>query len=290
MLACALLPYPRVAAAEDPPNLPQCAEAFEKAQMLSKQGKLTPALEQLLICAQSSCPPFLAKECTANYDRIKTSLPTVTLIARRSEAEPLVDVKVSVDGKPLVSRIDGLSVPVDPGVHEFVFEHEGDAPVSVRVLLAEGEKNKPVVAEFYVPPPAAPVTKEPAAPPKPVAAPPQERQGFRIPAAAYVLGGVGLAGVGVGITFRVLGAADYNELAETCGHRCADADVDAAKRKYLISHIGLGVGAAALVATGVVIYFGQDRASEPTRTATGFRAVPVLLDGNTPGAIVSGDF
>lgn len=257
--------------------------------MLSKQGKLTPALEQLLVCAQASCPPFLAKECTANYDRIKTSVPTVTLIARRSETEPLVDVKVSVDGKPLVTRIDGLSVPVDPGVHEFVFEHEGDAPVSVRVLLAEGEKNKPVVAEFRVAPPPPPAAKEPA-PLAPTRPPAPEPAGFRVPAAAYVLGGVGIVGLGVGITFRALGAEDYNTLAESCGHRCEQSEVDAAKRKYLISHIGLGVGAAALVASGLVIYFGQERASEPVSSATAFRAGPVLLEGNTPGALVSGSF
>jgi hypothetical protein len=279
----------RPAAAEEPPNLPQCAEAFEKAQLLSKQGKLTPALEQLLLCAQASCPAFLAKECTANYDRIKASLPTVTLIARRSEAEPLVDVKVSVDGKPLVTRIDGLSVPVDPGVHEFVFELEGEAPVTVKVLLAEGEKNKPVVAEFRPPPPPAPVAAEPA-PPPPRPAPAAEKPGFRVPAAAYVLGGIGIAGLGVGVAFRALGAEDYNTLAESCGHNCAQPDVDAAKRKYLISHVGLGVGAAALVATGVVLYLGQGSATEPERSAFGFRAGPALLHGEAPGAVVSGSF
>jgi hypothetical protein len=290
VLVSALITCSRASLATETPNLAQCAEAFEKAQALNKQGKSTLALEQLLTCAQPSCPTFITKECTANYDRITASLPTVTLIARRSEAEPLVDVKVSVDGNVLQTRIDGLAIALDPGLHEFLFEREGDPPVTVRVLLAEGDRNKPVIAEFgpSAPPPAA--RTQPAARPALTAPKPARDDSFRVPTATYVLGAVGLVGVGVGLTFRALGASDYNSLADSCGRRCADSDVDNAKQKYLVSNVSLGVGAAALVAGGLVLYFGQPRQSDSAANPRKLTAGAGLLQGSIPGAVVSGNF
>jgi hypothetical protein len=290
MVGVLITSLPALAAAE-PPNLSQCAEAFEKAQALNKQGKPTPALDQLLICAQPSCPAFLTKECTANYDRIKSSLPTVTLIARRSEAEPLVDVKVSVDGNVLQTRIDGLAVALDPGLHEFVFEHEGDPPVTVRALLAEGERNKPIIAIFPTPPAPQQAPQEARGPaPAPQKATTGGSSSFHVPAATYAFGALGVAGVGLGVTFRVLGAADYNSLADTCGRRCANRDVDQAKQKYLVSNISLGLGAAALVTSGLFLYFSQSHDAHSASNPEGLRVGAGLVQVSAPGALVSGTF
>lgn len=285
VLTCGLLAHTSRAGAADPPTLTQCAEAFENAQTLSKKGQSMAALDQLVVCAQPNCPAFLTRECTATYERLKLALPTITLLARRGEMEPLVDVSVSVDGKPLTDRINGLGIPLDPGLHEFRFEHAGDKAVTVNVLLSEGEKNKPVVAEFPVPTPPPP-------PPRP--APVKKRtapQSFRVPVPTYLLGGVALIGVGAGIGFRASGAADYNSLADSCGHACAHSDVDAAKQKYLLSHVSFGIGATALVAAGLFLYFGQPKDSSMSQgSVRPLAAGAMLLSGDTPGAALSGSF
>jgi hypothetical protein len=45
-----------------------------------------------------------------------------------------------MDGKPLVGRLDGTAVAVDPGQHAFTFEVSGQPSVTKGFVLKEGEK------------------------------------------------------------------------------------------------------------------------------------------------------
>jgi hypothetical protein len=286
MTVAVSLTLPRTARAEGPTSA-ACVEAFQESQRLSTSGKLLASLDQLIICAQPSCPPFLTRECTTTFERIKSSLPTVTFVARNSAGEPLVDVVVTMDGKKVADKIEGLSVPVDPGLHQFTFQRGEEKAVTVSALVSEGERNKQVVAEFAAPEPEpAPVPVKAA----PTSAPPPEPEPKkRVPTATYVLGGVGIAALATGITFRLLGSSDFNELVADCGRSCEQSDVDRVKTKYTISSIGLGVGAGALVAAGVVLLVGGGDGPSERASASTWSVRPAF-SSREAGGFVEGHF
>ena len=286
-LLTAALCYVQPASAADDAAHAKCADAFDASQRLSQGGKLQEALEKLLVCAQPTCPAFLSHECTDDYERIKLNLPTVTLVANDAHGAPLAEVVVSVDGKRVADHIAGLAMPIDPGLHDFVFEHTGDAPVTLKVFIAEGEKNRRVFAEFGVTQPSSPppATAPPAPDSKPLA--PTTHSG--VPLATYVLGGIGVAALGTGVVFRLIGAAEYNSLAEDCRTTCTDAQVDPVKTKYTISNISLGVGAGALVVGGVYYFIDRGRASKHA-SANRLQARPVYLSGGGAAGVIEGKF
>ena len=58
---------------------------------------------------------------------------------------------VSVDGETLVRKLDGKSLPIDPGPHTFKFETAGAPPVVERALVKEGEKTRVITVTFEPP-------------------------------------------------------------------------------------------------------------------------------------------
>jgi hypothetical protein len=181
-----------------------CIPAFETAQRLRKEGKLLAASEALITCSDPSCQTFISKECTTWYSEVQASLPTVALSARR-DGQSLREVRIYVDGKLLSESSDGRSVPVDPGLHEFRFELEGAEPVTLKEVIIEGEKNKPLAAEFPSKKPSpgtgaqvGAVTEPPNA--KPAASGP--------PIGVYVLAGAGVLALGSGVARSQIGGGE----------------------------------------------------------------------------------
>jgi hypothetical protein len=255
--------------AEGSAGTDKCSAAFESAQRLQTQGKLRESQAKLIECSQSTCPTFLVRECVSLYDRVTSSIPTITLVARDEAGNPLTDVVVGVDGATLAENIDGRAFSLDPGVHEFQFTYQGKV-VNVRQLLSEGEKNKPVVAEFVLQasPPGT------ATPPD-AGTKPEGSKGGGIPTATYILGGVGIAALGGGLAMRLVAAGNYNELLDTCNPNCSSGKVASVRTQYVISTVGFGVGAAALVGAGVIWAIGSGGSgSEPDQA--GLTLTPVV--------------
>jgi hypothetical protein len=271
---CALLvlslPLPCFAqTAEDTAPKDQCGVAFEAAQRLQTQGKLRESQAKLIECSQSTCPAFLVRECVAVYDRVTASIPTITLVARDEVGNPLTEVAVSVDGASLAGQIDGRAFSLDPGVHDFRFDYQGKV-VNVRQLLSEGEKNKPVVAEFVLQAPQPGPATQPDDGTKPA-----QSKGGGVPTATYILGGVGIAALGGGIVMRLIAADNYNELVDTCSPNCSSGKVADVRTQYVISSVGFGVGAAAIVGAGLIWAFGSGGSgSEPDQA--GLMLTPVV--------------
>ena len=92
----------------------------------------------------------------------------------------------------------------------------------------------------------------------------------------FVVGGVGIAAIGVGAVFGILASSQASN-AKSDATLCPDkvctpagrSEIDSAKGKALVSTIGIGVGAAALV-TGAVLVLTSP---SPKRT-TSARLVP----------------
>lgn len=236
-----------------------CVSAYEEGQQLRKASKLISARAKLLVCAQESCPAVVRKDCTVWVAEVDQITPTVVLAARAPNGKDAVDVAVSLDGKPFVTRLDGKAVAVDPGPHTFRFELAGEAPHDETIVVHEGERNRSVLADFQ---PAAPAAAAPSAVAVPMRAAPT-------PAGAYVLAAFGVAGLGVFGAFGLMGLADKSDLDQrNCKPDCPQSDVDKAKEKFLIADVGLGVGVASIVLATVIYATKGEVPAEPASAAS----------------------
>src|SRR5580692_7308798 len=99
-----------------------CSDAYQQAQKLREAHKLVTAREQMKVCARAECPGFIAKDCADWLKDVELRIPSVVLTGKNAAGADVTDMKVSIDGAPLVSKLDGLAVDVDPGAHTFAFE------------------------------------------------------------------------------------------------------------------------------------------------------------------------
>lgn len=179
--------------------------------------------------------------------------------------------------EPIGEGAWGTAVPVDPGAEiEIAASAEGYKTWRTTVRVAAAEQKTLVVPKLE---------KLPAPPPAPKAAstegkPAGDRKTERL--IAYVAGGVGLVGVGVGSYFGLRALSKKNAAEERCdGSLCSEQGLDLneeADRAATISNIGFGVG---LVGLGVGTYFflvSQPSSKEqgPPAKTSGVRLAPSI--------------
>src|SRR5262249_20005876 len=102
-----------------------CRSAYKSATALEEAGQLLEARRALKKCARSACDNALRARCVINYVQLQADLPSVIPTVTDATGTPVVDVRVTMDGAPLTSRIDGHALPINPGLHEFSFERDG---------------------------------------------------------------------------------------------------------------------------------------------------------------------
>jgi hypothetical protein len=199
----------------------QCTAAYDEAQSLRDAHKLREAREQLRICSQPSCTAFIARDCTQWLDEVERSLPTVVLSAKDGAGRDLLQVRVSVDGQPLVQALDGKAVAVDAGPHTFHFEQADGASATQQVLVKEGDKNVGVAVVLSREAPAA-AAEAPRALSQPSPAPPSQATALspHTPSTGrtigWVLGGTGVAGLAAGAVTGVLAITTWNTATREC--------------------------------------------------------------------------
>jgi hypothetical protein len=223
-----------------------CIDAAERGQALRASHALLAARESFIACSRDACPSMIRRDCAQWLAQVEGSLPSVVLAASDASDRDVTSVRVLVDGKTLVDRLDGTSVFVDPGKHVFRFEWTGHAPVEQELLVREAEKGRLLRATF---------TDSSA--PRPV------------PVGVWILGGVAVA---AGAAFGVLGATgkgDVDHLRSTCAPNCAQSDVDAAGAKIVAANVALGVGVVALGAAAVLFWTRPTEPMDATTTAIG---------------------
>ena len=242
----------------------ECLAATNEGQDLRGEGKLRAAREQFLLCAREVCPGALRTECTKWVGELDADIPSIVVRVTRDQLD-VEGANVTLDGAPIA--LDGKPIVLDPGPHTLVASAPPPAAGSSeqKLVLATGEKNRSVTLVLPTTEPKA----EPASPPPVIVAP--QTSGSGAPAWAWVAGGVGVAGLGVFAFFAATGVHDVHRLDSECAPRCADADVDAAKRKLLFADIGLGVG---IVGLGLATY-GFLRAPA-THEREGVKAAPTV--------------
>ena len=266
-----------------------CLDAAKKGQRFKDNHKLVEAREQLRICAAAVCPAVVESDCATWLAEVDAALPSVVVTAKNGAGADLVDVKVSMDGQALVSKLDGHAVAMNAGPHTFHFAGAVGSTLDWEVVVREGEKNQAVAVVLGgavgapAPAPAlpnaaaaAPVPETPAsaaAPPSGVATPPDSSgSSGTLKTVGWVLGGAGVVGLGVGTIFGVIAMGDKN--AAHCVNNVCDAGTTGGiKSSALVSDVGWIAGGVLLAIGAGFVLSGPSGRHEPT---AGLRVSPII--------------
>jgi hypothetical protein len=217
-----------------PPPGPSCKADYQDAERQEQAGRLIDARKLLAGCARKACGKAMLASCTEMFNRVDAEVPT---FVPRVLDDPRTDIEVKVDGETVTSKLDGESIPLDPGLHTFTFAAGGGVFATRKLMIVEGMHDRPIAVTMHAadnnaehppenPPaggeagkPSGPVTPEPAAvspsatpnavPEVPVSDPKPNV----LSAVPWVLGGIGVAGVGVGAWLFSTGKRDRVDVA-----------------------------------------------------------------------------
>jgi len=180
--------------------------ASEASLKAGNEHALRAERSALLICAAASCPSDVRSECIRRVDEVNAAIPTIVFVAKDAPGGDLSAVKVVMDGEVLAERLDGSALSIDPGVRTFRFETAGYRPITKQLVIRESQKNRHEAVVFGS-------AEALSAPSSGVGA---QRT------LAIVVGGVGLASLGVGSAFGLSAMAKKADAEKVCLHDCAD--------------------------------------------------------------------
>jgi hypothetical protein len=297
-------------------NANACAGIYKNALQLEQSAHLRQAKDLLLSCSKATCGAMVRQQCTSRYAQLESDIPSVVPLVSDENGEPRVDVQVTMDGEPITMRLDGRALPVDPGLHEFSFVVDGAAVSTQKIMIVQGQRNRPISialgkdkhgrrvalgavagtpaldAKASLDKPAVdkPAAEKPEreAPPveralperaeadkggaesSPSEAPPLDVKSKGGPGAMpYLLGTVGLVGLGGAGLLTYWGRKDNEQLAQ-CAPDCSPDSVNHIRKLYLAADVSLGVGAAAL-ATSVIWFIASPSSKEKPPSQASYR-------------------
>jgi hypothetical protein len=235
-----------------------------EARTLDKMGLMLEALEAYERTTQLPLPTdapgqFAEAVAAARQEEraLRARVPTLTLrVDGVSANDP--NLKVSINGRAIGAAQLGQAQSLNPGTYRITGSIGGDRSDTAEVVLADSQRAT-VTLELAAPSlsPPAPVIRsvEPQSV-EPVSA----SSGDSLRLAAYISGGVGLAGIGAGIVTGLMSVSDHSKAEELCGpeHVCLEETdgpeaVESFKSMRTVSTIFYGVGAVG-VAAGVVFW------------------------------------
>jgi hypothetical protein len=232
------------------PKKEECISAFDAGQRARREGHLKQSHESLVVCSQKECPSVLRADCSDVLRQVDDAQPSIVLGASDASGKDLTDVTVELDGTPLVTELNGRAILVDPGKLALVFERPPWDPVTVDVVIKEGEKGRSVRATLG--PPASTTPAPPAAtkpvPVRPEETPPRSVLGYAVPGTLAALGLAALTYAGV---TSLEAGNDADGLKSTCGPICPESDRDSLSSDLVRANasFAIGVGLVVLAAT-----------------------------------------
>lgn len=238
---------------------PQLGTQYNLGLCYEKAGMLASAWGELTDLAARDTNAARRKDAAQRARKLEPKLVKLLIVIRESRPG-LVVRRDGADITPLV----GVATPVDPGTSTIEAEAPGFEVFRMEAsLVGEG-----TTVTLEIPPLIAlpePTVDEP--PPPPELPPPPPPVIDRDPGKGrrrlgLIVGVAGLAGLAGGGTFAMMANSANRDAREECGGSVSDCRgdvgvaqdlVDQARTRSTIATIGLGVGAAAVVA-GAVLY------------------------------------
>jgi len=219
-----------------------CLDAHTRGQRLRKQSKLLEARAALLRCAAGTCPGMVTTDCATWVTELAREVPSVVVALRDDAGREVADARVRIDGRLTGGRIDGRPIELDPGAHQVVVESAAGT-VEQSVVLATGQQNRVVSLTL-----------------------PDDSARGALRTAAWISGGVGLAGLASFAAFAISGQVSYDDL-EACRPGCSQDDEDSVATRFVVADVSLGVGIAGVA--GAVVLWLVSRPAPHGRPATG---------------------
>ncbi|MDB4939367.1 MAG: hypothetical protein JWP87_6339 [Labilithrix sp.] len=210
--------------------------------------------------------------------------------------DPAEKIEVTRDGTPTSQASWGVAIPVDVGTHTVQASAPGRKPFKTSLVIrTDGDRDTVVVPKLDAQSSAAASTPAPAAADTASSGSSQRTIG-------YVVGGIGIVGLGVGAVTGLIAIGNNNDSKAACPEAGACASNDAVEAADSAKKMGT-VSTIAFIAGGLGVAFGavlvltapsssSDRASVTTKTAASarsFRVVP-SSDGRSAGMSVMGVF
>lgn len=236
------------------PSKDQCLDAYERAQISQKEGKLIASRDDYRACAHDKCPKLVQKDCAEAAKAVEANIPSFVPRARGASLEELT---VSVDGKPLPGAASDGSYELDPGDHVLELRASDGRTAAKSFTLSAGQRSLEVTGELPAPAPAAP----------PVEAPPAKR---KIKPSVLVLGGVAALGLAGFVGFGLSGKSKESDL-DSCKPNCRASDVDSMRQSYLYADLSLAVG---VIAAGAAVYLHVTDKKQPAQGSAFVAAQP----------------
>ncbi len=220
-------------------NKAQCVAALDEGQSLQSSRRLRDARARYMACAAETCPGVVREDCAKLLMDVDAALPSIVLSAK-VDGHDATDAKMFLDGATPEGAAEGRSIVVDPGPHVARFERTGSAPIEVKIVAKEGEKNRLVVGSFVVP--RISTMREP----REIKA---EKSGP--PVLPIVLAGTGALALGGSFLLRADANSRAEDLQARCAPACDPAERDALSDRLVLANVGLAVGLTALAASAV---------------------------------------
>jgi hypothetical protein len=243
-----------------------CVAATELGQSLRATHKLVEARAQFLLCARPECPTMVQQACGGWLGEVLKLLPTVVFTAKDNRGTDLVDVTVTVDDHPLVTKLNGEAVAVNPGPHAFRFSLADGTNATKSFVVLEGQTAQRLAVEGLGAN-AAPSVLAPSPGYEP-AIPPHAGHARRV--LGIVVGSAGLAGVLVGGVFAGLTFSAWGSSNTECpSHKnCPTSAIDDRSNAVTfgtVSDVGFIAGGV-LLAGGTTLYLTAPKDAEPAVT------------------------
>jgi hypothetical protein len=265
---------------------------YALADCEAKRGRLAAAVERYdqYLALYATLPPdkqriHADREKLARNQRaaLLPDVPEVTLTLTPN-APP--GTLVTRDGVPVAKAALGVPMRVDLGEHVFATQAPGGPVTEKRITIGRGERQtiqidvkEPATTPGPIQPPApapALATQAPPAQPTPdVSRGPSGRR-----AAAFVTGGVGIAGLVMGAVTGGLAIAKKGVVNANCGipgdptacDPTGKAAADSVTTLGVASTVGIVAGGA-LTLTGIVLLATEPKQSKPAASGRSIRAV-----------------
>jgi len=187
---------------------------------------------------------------------------------------------VTLDGDPRPDCVGGCYV--NPGPH-LVTARTARTVAEEQLRVAAGERQtlELVFSPIGAPEPSTATHSADQAP----QATPARTAARPIPLAAWIAGGVSLAGLTAGTVLGVNAMSQRNELRDSCAPHCSTDDVNGVRREAVLANVAFGVGLSA--AAVAVVSYVMAPGPRPGAAAAGSLSVAAAPDSDGHGGRVT---
>ncbi len=257
-----------------------CVSSASKGQKLRSAHKLVAAREELRACAAAACPAVVQSDCASWLAEVEKALPSIVVTAKNGKGANLIEVKLSVDGRPFGSRLDGQAAPIDPGSHALHFEGRDGATLDQQIVVLEGEKDQRVSVVLGAPTAEGGGTNAKASS--------ETSGGSGWKTLGWAAGGVGLIGIGVGAVFGAMAMSDNNSAHCNASNQCEPGPLSSARSAAVGSDVGFIAGGVLLAGGIALVLLGPSGSNkEHAPTAPTASIAPAIAPGDV-GFVVRG--